>query len=529
MAKASVDVDVVDAGFTSELKRMQEEFGKFAEHLSRSVVYIGEYMALYMGIGAFQGTVEGFEAVYQASQRMNDTAENVQKVTEAAQESGMTLAQLETLMGRLDITVAQQAAGLKDTSQYWNMLNINAQDFVQLNMPQKMEALATGFAHAQEKGEGLLALHGLMGKSASELIPLLARGSEGIDELMNKVGTATEGEVSAMHDLDEEASQLGTKFKVAMAFVVEGLVTGIGMVELGFRYVVEEGAWAFSKLTGFGTAYYNTLHMQNSQMLMELKEGIQTFEGIDPETGKPKTTTEDDNRRKRQAEAEASLLDEDIIGDKKAKKLEEKHEKLEATSKKMGDAALQRADRLNNREDADEETDPQKKRGLLRITAKDDLQDQLNDLNTKLQEGTMLIEEYRGRWAEAAAQYNHKMRALAAEDKKEDEKDLKERETLRLKGIEELVKGEEAENKKSIREKTSALQQLAGQELNFDVDSFRARGGSGGLHGVGTGGNVQSQMRLLEDQLKALGESNIHLKNIEEHVGKVSKGGKKFQ
>jgi len=210
------DLEKATKTTNTELAKMQKVAGKVA---------LGITAAMATGAAAIWGvaktTTDAASKISDSSKKIGMTAEEYQKWTYAAQQSGIEVEKLEGLMKRQQTTFADATAGSKIAAQAYEDLGI---DIKGLTAGDAFNAVIAKLAETTDITERNRIANDLFGKSYSDLAPLLAEGATGIDLLRQEA-------VDLGGVMSNEAVASGDKFGDTLDSIdtlVKGLFADIG-------------------------------------------------------------------------------------------------------------------------------------------------------------------------------------------------------------------------------------------------------------------------------------------------------------
>ncbi len=191
------------------------------------------------------GALMGIKSLFDEAGRINDlsvrfgtSAESMQRMKYAAEQSGTSLETLAKAMNRGEIAAAQAAKGNKQMQEAFAALGISAQEFADMSVEERMIALGDAYDTSSNKAQTFEAMTRLLGKATTELIPLFGAGAESIRAMMDEAIVASNEAIDRMDVLGDKAMGVWSNFKsLAMS--------GIGMLVDGLQR-----AWVFSTALG---------------------------------------------------------------------------------------------------------------------------------------------------------------------------------------------------------------------------------------------------------------------------------------
>ena len=199
--------------------------GKVSGTLKSSFAGIGSSIAGAFAVGAIGNqiskTLSHFDAVQDMADRLNTTAEQIQKLDIIGQASGTdaeglvdALSRVTRALGDVDNASARGA---------FQRLGVDMDKLAQSAPVDQIIMLSQAFQAAQAKGQGFTEIYDLLGKNAGNLIPLL-RTSRG--ELLKLANTKVlpDDQVKQLADASDQITLMGQQATIAAG----GLLTFLG-------------------------------------------------------------------------------------------------------------------------------------------------------------------------------------------------------------------------------------------------------------------------------------------------------------
>jgi len=230
MAGISIPVGIKNAQFKAGLDDMRKQAKGFASDIK------GEFLGGFSGIkasivGAFGlsalaagvgNLIEKFGKVQDVADRLGESAESVQRVGQVAQESGSDIDTLAKAMSKLTVEANKATQGGTEQAAMFTALGINAREFRDMGLEEKMVTLAGAWERNSKTGEGTAQMMELLGNRAQELIPMLIQGPEALAKALSEVDAAGNGTVATLAAVGDawERFQQGVVVKNADGLIV---------------------------------------------------------------------------------------------------------------------------------------------------------------------------------------------------------------------------------------------------------------------------------------------------------------------
>lgn len=195
-----------------------------------------------LGLGAltnlFRALFVEMDRVQKLGIRFGETAETIQKVDLAAKLAGSGI---ETVAKALTVATRnayEAATGNKEYAESFQRLGIDAAEFVNLPMEEKLAALAGAYERTEGSGAKLAGMMEVLGRSGGELIPLLAQGQEKLQAQFDGTATATQNQVDSIARFNDELTKLKQTGQVVGAFFVDSFRLVFGTIGAGLGMLV---------------------------------------------------------------------------------------------------------------------------------------------------------------------------------------------------------------------------------------------------------------------------------------------------
>jgi hypothetical protein len=172
-------------------------------------------------VATLKSVADEFGRVRDLSDRFGVSAESIQRVGFAAKQAGADI----EIVARGMAKATQNAAAAVDPSSAMGAafaeLGINAAEFVNLPMEDKLVVLSGAFNGVTGDGDKLRLAIQVLGKSGADLLPLLKQGPDALRESMAAASVATQEQIEKMDDLSDRLEAAGQSVRVGIggAFV----------------------------------------------------------------------------------------------------------------------------------------------------------------------------------------------------------------------------------------------------------------------------------------------------------------------
>jgi chemotaxis protein histidine kinase CheA len=281
-----VPVGVDNAAFKTGLNECREYAKDFA----------GEVKGMFVGAFAVGAVIEGFKSfveemakVEDRAKRFGETTETIQRVGYAAKLAGADMDLVARALSKITIASGQAATGGGEMSDKWEKAGLEAKKFASLGMQDQLIELSEAWEKANGNTEKQVAIMGILGNRAQDLIPLLSEGPEGLKEKMAEASVASDSTVKAMKNLEDSMISIKNKSIPVFGFLVNAFQTlgevWIPRVVLAFLDIYEVGVQNFKDLgilaQGLGAAIYDALHGNFHKAAQDWKNALREMDQAD--------------------------------------------------------------------------------------------------------------------------------------------------------------------------------------------------------------------------------------------------------
>ena len=216
---ASMDVTGVEAGF----RKIQHVTNDFKRNISG----INSQLAGFLAVGGLlvfaKSTVEAGAHTVDLSRRLQVSTTTMQRFDYAAKQTG---SDVEALTKGVLKASANIALGGLETAKYQKALalvGLESRNLLNLSPDEFLLRFAEAFAKTSNRANANAAAVTIFGNKLQSLLPLLALGREGIEELWNETPKASEETLQKLKQMSDDMTKLTTTLKVLASEVLSSL------------------------------------------------------------------------------------------------------------------------------------------------------------------------------------------------------------------------------------------------------------------------------------------------------------------
>lgn len=275
-----------DAG-ESAGKHIDAGLGGLATSAARAAAALAA-AGVAFGAVLVKKSIDAADATGVLAAKLDTTTEALSRLQYAAKLSDVSGSTLEASMKKLARSVTEAASGTGKAADAFAVLKLNAEDLLRLPADEQFGKIADALNRVENQGQKATLTQMIFGKSASDLLPLVAEGSAGIDALgdkLERLGGVISGDTAAkamqfndnLDDLGVAAQGFGLAISAELLGPLNDLTRDL--VELAQKKETAEGIASFVR--GIGTAVVWTAQAVAStgNFLTGLAEDIAAFVG----------------------------------------------------------------------------------------------------------------------------------------------------------------------------------------------------------------------------------------------------------
>lgn len=268
MAKLLVEVGGEITGFVSSMSKMEAQAARTARAVRKEFENVAGNLATIFSAGMFVGmikhTIEVQDAVFKMSQKTGIAVESLSALRYAAELSDVSFESLGKAMKKLSTEMVAATDSSSKSAKLFKMMGVD----VSSGLEPALGKIADVFKSLPEGPTKAALAVELFGKAGMDLIPLLDKGSAGIEKLREeakRLGILMDGEAAKaaeefndnMKSLKMTSERLGIEIMKGLGgplveitrAMLEGKMEG-GLYEMAIRGLTE----AFAQINGEGPA-----------------------------------------------------------------------------------------------------------------------------------------------------------------------------------------------------------------------------------------------------------------------------------
>lgn len=220
MADVSLKLGLDQGGLQTGLLQAKSSISSFAGSVSKQLAGALSVTAI---VSAISSVVDKAGQLQDISDKFGLSAESLQRIGNAAQESGGSIQDVATALARIG-AAAQEAAtrGTKELVTAFADIGVTGNDLVRLSPEQLFYRLANAMNDGSLAGKDLATAKQLLGRGFKTLLPVLRMTEEQIKEVGDATGVMADTTVARLDRIGDAWTRLKTKGTNALAALVDG-------------------------------------------------------------------------------------------------------------------------------------------------------------------------------------------------------------------------------------------------------------------------------------------------------------------
>lgn len=184
-----------------------------------------------MGAFAFDKIASGFSAILEKAGKLQDisdkfgvSAEAVQRIGNAAEQSGGSLESVAKALGRIGVSAQEAAGGNEKLQKAFVDIGVSGQQLLTLSPEQLFYKLANAMNDGSLAGKDLAVAKELLGKGFMDLLPVLRMTENEIRAIGEASGVLSDDAVAKLDQFGDSWTRLSNKVKVGAATMIDAFI-----------------------------------------------------------------------------------------------------------------------------------------------------------------------------------------------------------------------------------------------------------------------------------------------------------------
>jgi hypothetical protein len=220
--------------YKKAVREMPSELDKSASQIESRTKQMGAKMSTAMreitgilaggmALAGLKSLMDGFDKVAKVATRFGASAEEIQRVSVAADLAGTSIDTVARVLTKLSVAASDAATGNQAMAKAFELAGINAEKFKNSGLDQQLVQLSEAFNRARGDADATNQIIELMGtRAASQMIPLIDNTAQ-LRAEMEGVSVASDDVVRKIEAANDRMTRLGNDIKVVFADLLQGL------------------------------------------------------------------------------------------------------------------------------------------------------------------------------------------------------------------------------------------------------------------------------------------------------------------
>lgn len=221
MSELNVKTGLDASGFETGIARLQSSATSFARGVG----------GLFAGAFAFDRIISGIGSLIEKAGKLQDisdkfgiSAESVQRIGNAAEQSGGSIEGVAKALGKIGLAAQEAAAGDEKLQAAFADIKVSGQQLVSLSPEQLFYKLANAMNDGSLAGKDLAVAKTLLGKGYMELLPILRMTEAEIRAVGEASGVLSDDAVAKLDQFGDSWTRLSNKVKVGSATMIDAFI-----------------------------------------------------------------------------------------------------------------------------------------------------------------------------------------------------------------------------------------------------------------------------------------------------------------
>lgn len=221
MSELNVKTGLDASGFETGLARLQSSAAGVARGLA----------ATFAGAFSFGAILKQFTDAFSKASQLQDisdrfglSAEAIQRIGNAAAESGATLDDVAKALAKIGVGAQEAAAGNKQLESAFSAIGVSGQDLVKLSPEQLFYRLANAMNDGSLAGKDMAVAKELLGRGFATLMPVLKMTEEQIRAVGEAAGIMSDDAVAKLDQFGDSWGRLSNTVKVRAAEIMDASI-----------------------------------------------------------------------------------------------------------------------------------------------------------------------------------------------------------------------------------------------------------------------------------------------------------------
>jgi len=199
-------IGVVTAPFERGIRRA-------TEGARRQFTALGAVIAGALSINVVRTLLNDFTALSNSASSLRLPVEQLQRFSVIAQRSGTDVDEIVDGLFSAEEAAFEAEAGVATYANAFRDLNINAREFLNLDVEERLMALADAYANAEDRGLAVVRLQESLGETARRLVNVFAQGGDGIRSQFDELDVLENSDIDQIREFNDQIIVLSNNLK----------------------------------------------------------------------------------------------------------------------------------------------------------------------------------------------------------------------------------------------------------------------------------------------------------------------------
>jgi hypothetical protein len=243
VAKVGLD----KSAFSTGLSALQNEVKSFSSEVKNMLAGGFAAGSIFEGL---KGAIEKGGMLGDLAEKFGIAGSSLQKLGNSASLSGSSVEDVAAAMNKAAIKAQEAVGGNEALQASFAKIGLTVSDLASASPEQIMMAFADAMANGSIKGQEFALAVELMGKSATNLLPMLSQGSSAINAQGESMGVWSDETIANLKAADDQIKQLQNTFTIIFGGIASLINPAITAYQKFVEVLVLSGAAAKEAISG---------------------------------------------------------------------------------------------------------------------------------------------------------------------------------------------------------------------------------------------------------------------------------------
>lgn len=220
MAELKAKIGLETNAFETGLARLQNKVGSFAKGIGG--MFVG-FFAIDKLVSSLSNAINKGDQLQDLANKFGISASQLQLLGNAAELSGASLESVASSLNKAAIN-AQKAGGDKNLAEGFAKIGLSLEDLQKATPQDILMKFADAAASGAIKGEEFALAVQLMGRAATELVPMAKMGSSEIRQIGEAMGVWTDGQIASLSAASDAIKTIGNAITLVFGRIAAAII-----------------------------------------------------------------------------------------------------------------------------------------------------------------------------------------------------------------------------------------------------------------------------------------------------------------